>query len=83
MHKLSIIEDDFTFVQVYGSRNQAFGSAGDCYSRTIGQCPKGRFSINFEQTKFRIRRTTQWEATNNSTLIFDKKVKISENKKKN
>lgn len=60
LHSLQVIIDDFTFARTSGRRHQAFGSAGDCFS-TTQRCPRGAFSINFEQTKFRIRPKTRWE----------------------
>lgn len=60
LHSLQVIIDDFTFARTSGKRQQAFGSAGDCFS-TTQRCPRGAFSINFENTKFRIRPKTRWE----------------------
>lgn len=60
VHSLQVIIDDFTFARTSGRRHQAFGSAGDCFSATQ-RCPRGASSINFEQTKFRIRPRTRWE----------------------
>lgn len=60
LHTLQVIIDDFTFARTNGRRHQAFGSAGDCFSATQ-RCPRGTFSINFENTKFRIRPKTRWE----------------------
>lgn len=60
LHSLQVIIDDFTFTRTSGRKQQAFGSAGDCFS-TTQRCPRGAFSINFENTKFRIRPKTRWE----------------------
>lgn len=60
LHSLQVIIDDFTFSQTRGNRQQPFGTAGDCFSATE-RCPRGVFSINFENTKFRIRPKTHWE----------------------
>lgn len=60
LHTLQVIIDDFTFAQTMGRRQQPFGSAGDCFS-TTQRCPHGSFSINFENTKFRIRPKTRWD----------------------
>lgn len=60
IHSLQVIINDFTFARTSGRQHQAFGSAGDCFSATQ-RCPRGAFSINFEQTKFRIRPKTRWE----------------------
>ncbi|XP_055309435.1 A disintegrin and metalloproteinase with thrombospondin motifs 9-like isoform X3 [Sitodiplosis mosellana] len=60
LHSLQVIIDDFTFARTSGRRQQPFGSAGDCFS-TTQQCPRGAFSINLENTKFRIRPKTRWE----------------------
>lgn len=60
LHSLQVIIDDFTFARTIGRRQQPFGSAGDCFS-TTQRCPQGAFSINLENTKFRIRPKTRWE----------------------
>ena len=60
LHSLQVIIDDFTFARTSGRRQQPFGSAGDCFSATQ-RCPQGAFSINLENTKFRIRPKTRWE----------------------
>lgn len=60
LHSLQVIIDDFTFARTSGKRQQPFASAGDCFSATQ-RCPQGAFSINLENTKFRIRPKTRWE----------------------
>lgn len=60
LHTLQVIIEDFTFSQTMGRHQQPFGSAGDCFS-TTQRCPRGSFSINFENTKFRIRPKTRWD----------------------
>ncbi|XP_031637497.1 A disintegrin and metalloproteinase with thrombospondin motifs 9 isoform X2 [Contarinia nasturtii] len=60
LHSLQVITDDFTFARTSGRRQQPFASAGDCFS-TTRRCPRGAFSINLENTKFRIRPRTRWE----------------------
>lgn len=60
VHSLQVIANDFSFARTSGRQHQPFGSAGDCFSATK-RCPRGAFSINFEQTKFRIRPRTRWE----------------------
>lgn len=70
LHSLQVIIDDFTYSQTTGNRRQPFASAGDCFSSTQ-KCPRGYFSINFENTKFRLRPKTQWETRGaNSTYQF-------------
>ncbi|XP_062553913.1 A disintegrin and metalloproteinase with thrombospondin motifs 1 isoform X2 [Armigeres subalbatus] len=69
IHTLQVIVDDTRFTDRSG-KPQAFGSAGDCYSNT-GTCPQGDFSINLENTPFRIRPRTQWETKGvNAVLNF-------------
>lgn len=73
LRTLQIIEDDLQFAATTGRRSQTFGSAGDCYSTV--PCPQGRFSINFERTKFRIRPKTEWETRGqNATMLYHAKV---------
>lgn len=73
LRTLQIIDDDLTFAVTNGRRSQTFGSAGDCYSSV--PCPQGRFSINFERTKFRIRPKTEWETRGqNATILYHAKV---------
>lgn len=67
LHSLQVIIDDFTFARTSGQKQQAFGSAGDCFSTTT-RCPRGGFSINFENTKFRIRPKTRWETRGMSAI---------------
>lgn len=70
LHSLQVIIDDFTFSSTNGRRQQQFATAGDCFSSTQ-QCPRGVFSINFEQTKFRIRPRTRWDTRGmNATKQF-------------
>lgn len=70
LHSLQVIIDDYTFARSTGNRKQPFASAGDCFSSTQ-QCPRGVFSINFENTKFRIRPKTRWETRGmNATQQF-------------
>lgn len=61
LHTLQVIVDDYAFAHTIGKRKQPFGTAGDCFSSTQ-RCPRGAFSISFENTKFRIRPRTRWEA---------------------
>ncbi|XP_029727453.2 A disintegrin and metalloproteinase with thrombospondin motifs 9 isoform X3 [Aedes albopictus] len=69
IHTLQVQVDDHRFTDRSG-KPQAFGSAGDCYSNT-GRCPQGDFSINLENTPFRIRPRTQWETKGvNAVLNF-------------
>ncbi|XP_021708410.1 A disintegrin and metalloproteinase with thrombospondin motifs 9 isoform X4 [Aedes aegypti] len=69
IHTLQVLVDDHRFTDRSG-KPQAFGSAGDCYSNT-GRCPQGDFSINLENTPFRIRPRTQWETKGvNAVLNF-------------
>lgn len=56
---LRVYENDYTFAESIGTP-QAFGSAGDCYNRHK-KCPQGDFSINLENTGFRLRHGTIWE----------------------
>ena len=71
---LQVIEDDYTFALVHGSP-QTFSSAGDCFS-TSERCPQGDFSLNLEETGFRIRPSTSWETNGtNSTMNFLIKVR--------
>lgn len=73
LRTLQVIEDDLQFATTTGRRSQNFGSAGDCYSTV--PCPQGRFSINFERTKFRIRPKTEWETRGqNATMLYHAKV---------
>lgn len=60
VHSLRVITEDYTFAQTNGRKPQPFGSAGDCFS-TSKRCPRGAFSINFEDTKFRLKPNTHWE----------------------
>lgn len=60
LHSLQVITEDFTFARTSGRRQQSFASAGDCFS-TMERCTRGAFSINFENTKFRIRPKTRWD----------------------
>lgn len=60
VHSLKVIIDDFTFAHTSGRKPQPFGSAGDCFS-TTKRCPRGAFSINFENTKFRLKPNTHWD----------------------
>lgn len=70
LHSLQVITDDYTFSRTSGRRPQPFATAGDCFSSTQ-QCPRGVFSINFENTKFRIRPRTRWETRGmNATQQF-------------
>ncbi|KAG4076388.1 hypothetical protein HA402_005831 [Bradysia odoriphaga] len=73
LRSLQIIDDDLQFAVTTGRRSQTFGSAGDCYSTV--PCPQGRFSINFERTKFRIRPKTEWETRGqNATILYHAKL---------
>lgn len=67
LHTLQVIIDDFTFARSNGRRSQPYGSAGDCFSNTR-RCPRGVFSINFENTKFRIRPNTRWETRGTNVI---------------
>lgn len=70
---MRIIENDYTFADIRG-KAQPFGTAGDCYSKSE-ECPQGTFSINLEQTGFRIRMKTHWQTEGlNSTIMFRDKV---------
>ncbi|XP_055541621.1 A disintegrin and metalloproteinase with thrombospondin motifs 9 isoform X2 [Wyeomyia smithii] len=64
---LQVLVDDHRFTDRSG-KPQSFGSAGDCYSIT-GRCPQGDFSINLENTPFRIRPRTKWETKGQSAVI--------------
>lgn len=67
---LTVFTDDYTFARPYGRRPQKFATGGDCYSSTE-QCPRGGFSINFENTKFRIKPSVKWEIYgHNATMRF-------------
>lgn len=73
LRTLQVIEDDRQFATTTGRLPQTYGSAGDCYSTV--PCPQGRFSINFERTKFRIRPKTDWETRGqNATMLYHAKV---------
>ncbi|KAJ6633267.1 A disintegrin and metalloproteinase with thrombospondin motifs 9 [Pseudolycoriella hygida] len=73
LRTLQVIEDDLQFAATTGRRPQTYGSAGDCYSTV--PCPQGRFSINFERTKFRIRPKTEWETRGqNATMMYHAKL---------
>ncbi|XP_065076694.1 A disintegrin and metalloproteinase with thrombospondin motifs 1 isoform X3 [Ochlerotatus camptorhynchus] len=67
IHTLQVLADDHRFTDRSG-KPQSFGSAGDCYSNT-GQCPQGDFSINLENTPFRIRPRTQWETKGQNAVL--------------
>ncbi|XP_055637495.1 A disintegrin and metalloproteinase with thrombospondin motifs 20 isoform X2 [Toxorhynchites rutilus septentrionalis] len=67
IHTLKVIEDDHRFTDRSGTP-QGYGSAGDCYSNT-GKCPQGDFSINLENTPFRIRPHTEWETKGQNAVI--------------
>lgn len=73
LHKLAIIGDDYQFIRWSGTRNQSFGSAGDCFSMD-SSCPRGRFSINLKGTSFHIRTDTTWELSPNARISYEKRV---------
>lgn len=56
---LRVFDSDFTFTETVGAP-QPYGSAGDCYNRQR-RCPQGDFSINLENTGFRLKHGTVWE----------------------
>lgn len=56
---LRVYDNDFTFTETVGAP-QPYGSAGDCYNRQR-RCPQGDFSINLENTGFRLKHGTIWE----------------------
>ncbi|XP_067615530.1 A disintegrin and metalloproteinase with thrombospondin motifs 1 isoform X3 [Eurosta solidaginis] len=64
---LRIIENDFTFAESLGTP-QLYASAGDCYNRNM-ECPQGDFSINLENTGFRLRAGAQWDTFGNSVIM--------------
>lgn len=73
LHRLVVIEDDYQFVRWSGTRIQSFGSAGDCFSLDQA-CPRGRFSVNFEGTRFHIRTDSTWDRSPNATITYEKRV---------
>ena len=55
---MTIDRYDFTFTeQVYG-KPVPFAAAGDCYS--ISKCPRGRFTVNLENTGFVLSENVTW-----------------------
>ncbi|XP_053692822.1 A disintegrin and metalloproteinase with thrombospondin motifs 20 isoform X2 [Sabethes cyaneus] len=64
---LQVVVGDQRFTDGSG-KPQSFGSAGDCYSNT-GHCAQGDFSINLENTPFRIRPQTRWETKGQNSVI--------------
>lgn len=66
---LQVVDDDYEFAITTG-RQQAYGTAGDCFSNR-GDCPQGVFRINLEGTGLRLNTETEWSADgDNSVLKF-------------
>lgn len=73
LHRLVVVVDDFQFVRHSGTRKQLYGTAGDCFSLD-NSCPRGRFSINLEGTRFHIRPGSQWDVSANASISYEKRV---------
>uniref|UniRef100_A0A182M579 GON domain-containing protein n=1 Tax=Anopheles culicifacies TaxID=139723 RepID=A0A182M579_9DIPT len=67
VNTLQVYMNDYEFTKSSGTK-QPFGTGGDCYSNTA-RCPKGEFSINLEDTAFRIRSRTAWETAGVKSVI--------------
>ncbi|KAM7364624.1 ADAM metallopeptidase with thrombospondin type 1 motif A isoform 2-T6 [Cochliomyia hominivorax] len=67
IRSLRVFENDFTFAESIG-KPQPYGSAGDCYNRRK-QCPRGGFSINLENTGFRLKYGTVWEPVGHHVVM--------------
>ncbi|KAJ8984117.1 hypothetical protein NQ317_017326 [Molorchus minor] len=52
--------DDFTFSRQIKGYPIPYGTAGDCYSSVQG-CAQGKFSINLEDTSFKLSENVRWE----------------------
>ena len=71
---MTIDRFDFTFTeQVYG-KPVPFATAGDCYS--IAKCPRGRFSINLQNTGFVLNDTVTWISEGHFPSQFVDKRKV-------
>ncbi|KAI5700859.1 hypothetical protein M8J76_005893 [Diaphorina citri] len=68
---LKVNTKDFTFSRQRQGQPQAYGEAGDCYSRV--KCPQGRFSIDLTGTGFMISAQTTWVSHGPSaSMVFNK-----------
>lgn len=62
--RMAIIRDDFTFAESepFGKRI-AYGSAGDCYSRSYSSsCRRGHFEVDLTHTGLRLKPSIEWQS---------------------
>ncbi|XP_057304151.1 uncharacterized protein LOC130641387 isoform X2 [Hydractinia symbiolongicarpus] len=58
---MAIQRDDYTYAVTVGNK-MAYGSAGDCYSKSKQDCRKGQFKINLNGTDMKIQGNPTWIA---------------------
>lgn len=58
---MAIQRDDYTYAVTVGNK-MAYGSAGDCYSKSKQDCRKGQFKINLNGTDMKIQGNPTWFA---------------------
>lgn len=56
---LQVIVNDFTFAVKTGFKGVPYGTAGDCYSKSL-TCPQGSFSIDLTGTMFTVSPGERW-----------------------
>ena len=68
---LLITRNDFQFAYSEG-KEIAYGSAGDCYSKSSEDCRQGRFSIDLSKTGAHIRGDLRWVPTGYPDNMFER-----------